>query len=117
MKRFLRKFQRSAQTYLVLTGVGAATLIAAPIFALCQLFQPSPIKKAFHAKQDALINHVKDKISEVAEQAKDSFEEIAENIEGSIDPDSGQGWLKEHKKLHRNKTDKEWEAENNGQTT
>ena len=115
LKRFLRKVQRSAQVYLLLTGVGAVVLVAAPIVALCQLFQPAS-SKALRAKRDNLINHVKDKVSEIAEQAKESFEGFAESFEDAIDPDSGQDWLKEHKKLHRNKTDEEWEAEN-GQTT
>jgi len=107
--RFLRRAKRSAQLYLVLTGIGAAALIAAPVVAICQLLQPERQKK----KQSEVTEHLKEKISEVAERAGNSFEEIAEGMGEAISPDGGQAWLREHKKLH-NVSDEEWEENNEG---
>lgn len=106
---FIRRAKRSAQIYLILSGVGAAALVVAPVAAICTLLQP---EKKRRKTRNEVSEHLKTKISEVSERVGDSFEEVAEGIGSAMNPDGGENWLREHRKLHQNVSDEEWEENN-----
>lgn len=100
MKHFIRKAQRSAQAYLILTGAGAVALVAAPVVALYQLVRPS--------QEEELKAHLKKEVSKTGEHFREQVTNISETIGAALGDEDTQ-WKTQHNKLHKNISDEEWE--------
>ena len=105
MKRLIRKLQKSARSYILLTTTGSVLLVAAPGVALYQLLKPAPDKKAI-ARRKKMYEQIVKQLSEWNDTfASGLFEisnELNENLGQALFPEQEE-WLREHKKIFKKK--------------
>jgi hypothetical protein len=109
MKNFVRKLQKSARTYLLITTAGSMALVAAPGVALYQLLKPEPSKEALQKRRKAfeqVMGHFSKWGDTITEGILEASSEINETMGQALWPEGQEEWMREHKKLYKDKKKK-----------